>query len=265
MAGGGKDKDMDNAQYILPAQLCELLDQQKAFYKEMLEQQESNFKACVRTSMDTTNSRMDDMMKELQELKVSLHFTQKEMDDLKTTNVSLSLNHTTNETDIHKLAERMTAIDNKTDFLDSQFRRHNVIIEKEKVSELEEKVLTLFKDQLELDHHTIGIVRIQRTGKAPKAEGDFPRPRPHPLLVKLLRIKDRDRVLSNAKKLKGSRIFINKDYPDAVCQRSAVQVCCSFFFLNIMFTCVKLCLLFFARQYLLSPNKVPSCVCCACT
>lgn len=227
MAGGGKDKDKDkdNAQYISQVQVRELLDQQKAFYKEMLEQQENNFKTCVCALMDTTNLRMDAMRKELQELKVSLHFTQKEVDDLKTTNASLLLNHKTNETDIHKLAECMTVMDTKTDFLDSQSRRHNVIIEgipeteKEKVSELEEKVLIIFKDQLELDHRTIGIERIQRTGKAPKADGGLPRPRPRPLLVKLLRIKDRDSVLSNAKKLKGSRIFINEDYPDAVRQR----------------------------------------------
>ena len=116
----------------------------------MLEQQESNFKAL----MDTTNSRMDAMMKELQELKVSLHFTQKEVNDLKTTNASLSQNHKTNETDIHRLAECMTAIDNKTDFLDGQSRRHNVIIDG--IPETgKEKVLTLFKDQLELDHHII--------------------------------------------------------------------------------------------------------------
>lgn len=38
-------------------------------------------------------------------------------------------------------------------------------------------------------------------------------------MVKFLMLKDRDRVLGNAKKLKGSNIFINEDYPDSVWQR----------------------------------------------
>lgn len=62
---------------------------------------------------------MDAILKELQKLKVSLQFTQKEVDDLKVSSTSLSSNCKSNEDDIHKLAESMIVIDAKADFLDA--------------------------------------------------------------------------------------------------------------------------------------------------
>ncbi len=149
---GRKDKEKDSGQYITHEQVHEFMEKQKAFYKELLQQQESNFKICMYTFMETTSLRIDTIVKELQELKVSLQFTQKEVDDLKGSSVCLSSNCKSNEDDIHKLAESMLVIDGKTDFLDAQTRCQNVIIdgipeaEKEKGSDSEEKVLALFKD-----------------------------------------------------------------------------------------------------------------------
>lgn len=110
---GRNEKEKDNVQYISQEQVRELMDQQKAFYKELLQQQESSFKVCMCTFMDSTNTRMDAILKELQELKVCLQFTQKEVDDLKASSVSLS----SNCKDIHKLAESMIVIDAKASFL----------------------------------------------------------------------------------------------------------------------------------------------------
>lgn len=102
---GLKDKEKHSGQYNTHEQVRELMEQQKAFYKTLLQQQESNFKVCMYTFMETTCIRMDAIVKELQELKVSLQFTQMEVDDLKAPSVSLSSNCKLNEDDIHKLAE----------------------------------------------------------------------------------------------------------------------------------------------------------------
>ncbi len=101
-----KDKEKDSGQYITHEQVCELMPQQKAFYKELLQQQESNFKVCMYKFMETTSVRMDTIVKELQELKVSLQFTQKEVDELKASSVSLSSNCKSNEDDIHTVAHK---------------------------------------------------------------------------------------------------------------------------------------------------------------
>lgn len=49
----------------------------------LLQQQQENFKGFVKLILDTTNSRLDDISKEVQEIKATIHFTQKEVDDIK--------------------------------------------------------------------------------------------------------------------------------------------------------------------------------------
>lgn len=124
-----KDKDKDNLHYITQDQVCELMEKHKAVYKEMLNQQENNFKACLRTLMDRTNSRVDAIFKDLQEIKVSLQYTQKEVDDLKDKTNSLSSICKSTQDDIQKLAESMIIMDGKSDSLDAQARRQNLVID----------------------------------------------------------------------------------------------------------------------------------------
>lgn len=221
---GGKGRDKDNEQSVSMAQVLELLEQQRVFYKELLQQQESSFKACVNTIIDTANKRIDDLLKELIEVRASLQFTQKEMDDLKMVNKGFQSNIKGQETDINKLAVSMLILDSKADFLDNQARRTNIVIdgipeaEKENGSDSEEKVLALIKDKLDLDPNGIGIDSVMRVGKVNKSD-DGTMTRPRPIVVKFHRIKDRDTVLRSAKKLKGTRIYINEDYPEAVRQK----------------------------------------------
>ena len=58
------------------------------------------------------------------------------------------------------------------------------------------------------------VERTHRTGKPITSPGDGPRS----IVVKFLRLKDKTAVLESAKNLRGTYIFFNKDYPDAVCQ-----------------------------------------------
>lgn len=227
MAGGKGNKEKgekDNDQTVSMAHLQELLEQQKLFYKELLSQQESNFKACVCTIMETCNTRIDGMLKDLQDLRTSLQFTQKELDDLKCANKRIQASSKSQRSDIDRLAESMLILDAKSDFLDSQARRANVIIdgipeaEKENNLVTEEKVLKIFEEKLNLDPKTVGVEQVTRTGKV-NITSDGTQGRPRPVIVRFHRTKDRDMVLRNARKLKGTRIFINEDYPEAVRQR----------------------------------------------
>ncbi|KAG7466223.1 hypothetical protein MATL_G00162590 [Megalops atlanticus] len=61
------------------AMVYELLDQQQFFYKELIEQQERNYKTFLQMVVDSTNSRIDNMVKEVQDLKNSLQLTQSEL------------------------------------------------------------------------------------------------------------------------------------------------------------------------------------------
>ncbi len=60
----------------------ELFDQQKSFFKDLIEQQERNLKIFVQLFMDSTNQRMDNIMKDAQDIRINLQFSQKDADDL---------------------------------------------------------------------------------------------------------------------------------------------------------------------------------------
>ncbi|KPP75271.1 calmodulin-like [Scleropages formosus] len=57
----------------------ELLDQQQFFYKELIEQQERNYKTFLQMLVDSTNSRIDNVVKEVQVLKHGLQATRAEL------------------------------------------------------------------------------------------------------------------------------------------------------------------------------------------
>lgn len=68
----------------------DLLEQQKSFCKELLDQQEKNFRSCVQVIVDSMFGRMDSLFrdvqnvtKDIQDRKSSLQFSQDVLDDMK--------------------------------------------------------------------------------------------------------------------------------------------------------------------------------------
>lgn len=58
---------------------------------QLLTQQENNYKGFVQILFDSTNKRMDNMIKKVQDLKISLQYSQKEVEDLKETFKELTI------------------------------------------------------------------------------------------------------------------------------------------------------------------------------
>ena len=186
----------------------------------MLEQQEKSFKSCVQIIVDSSNRRIDDLSKQVYDFKVSLEMTQKEFDDFKISCGSLSKNCSETRTDLDTICKSLISVSDKTEYLEGQTRRHNIVVDgikesvKEKVSESEEKVRKLFSEKLQLDHLKIELDWAHRTGKPVT-----PSEKPRPIVVRFLRLKDKLAVLDKAKNLKGSGIFINEDFSETVRQR----------------------------------------------
>ena len=107
-------------------QVREMLQQQNKFFLDMLQQQERTFKSFVEMIMDIQNKRGDEMMKELQELKMSVQFTQKDVDDLKKELSPLSVENKTAGGDINTLSQCLQSITMKTDYLEGQSRINNL-------------------------------------------------------------------------------------------------------------------------------------------
>ncbi len=70
------------------------------------------------------NQRVDELMKEVQDLKISLQFTQKEVDDLKDNCREWSTEFKSNTNDIHKLAESLLVLDAKANYLEGQCKQN---------------------------------------------------------------------------------------------------------------------------------------------
>lgn len=210
---GRKGKDED---FVTLSQVREMLEQQRLFYKEMLVQQEQNFKSFLTIVMDTNNKRLDGMGREISELRESLHYTQKDVDELlakeKTTTTRLS----EVDSDLSVVAKNISSFLPKLDYLDIQVRKNNIMIdgipesEKENGAESEEKVRQIFAEKLKLSG--MEFERIHRTGNS---NGD----RVRPIVARFVSYKDKVRVMECAKNLKGTNVYINEDYPEEVRQK----------------------------------------------
>lgn len=215
-----KESKSDEDIFVTPCQLQEALLSQKEHFTDLLQQQQNNFRDFIKIIMENSNKRIDELTRENHDLKISLQFTQKEVDSLKADNAKLSADLKSIESEKSNLSESLLSSVNRTDYLEGQSRRNNLIFEglqessNETWAESEDKVRKLLVGKLELGQQdAIEMERAHRTGK-PDSNG-----KPRPVVVKFLRFKDKQAVLSKAKLLKGTNFFINEDYTEAVRQK----------------------------------------------
>ena len=80
-AGGSTVED--SASGVSLSHVKDLLNEQKDTYKQ-LQQQENSFKCFVQILVDSTNKRMDDLTRDVQELKNNLQFSLGQLDGVET-------------------------------------------------------------------------------------------------------------------------------------------------------------------------------------
>ena len=157
--------------FITTAQVRDLLEQQKSFYKDLLQQQEGTYKGFVQMLMDSFNKRLDGVFKELCDIKSSLQYTQKDVDDLKSLTDNLSIQCKELNDDIKSASSSLNNMDGKVDYLENQSRRNNLIFEgikefdHEKWSDSEEKVRKILSENLKFDHTYFFVLSTQAIKK----------------------------------------------------------------------------------------------------
>jgi len=121
----------------------ELLDQQTSHYKDLITQQENSFKGFVQMINDSNNKRYDDFSREMQEVKKSLEYSQREVDELKATLKSVTTGAIKH---LQSNIETLQADNNhwlvKVEYLENQSRRNNIVVDGNSESP-DEKRLTL--------------------------------------------------------------------------------------------------------------------------
>lgn len=163
-------------EYVSLSVLHELLDQKKAFFKDLLEQQEKSFKSFVQMIMDSTNEQIDCMSAEIGNITQSLEYSQAEIEDLKLGyNTSLdSLKWVSNEPT--NFQSSLTILSSKLDYLENQSRPNNLLFDgipdskTESWHETETKVKKIISEHLKLDPTLVELERAHRTGQF-NAEG----------------------------------------------------------------------------------------------
>ena len=113
---GKKGGDED---FVTVDQVHELLEQQKLFHRELMEQQESNFKNFLTIVNEANNKRLDTMMKEISELRESLHYTQKDVDVLLAKERKSNTKLSEIDSDLSVVATNITSFLPKIYYLDS--------------------------------------------------------------------------------------------------------------------------------------------------
>ncbi|KAL7375828.1 hypothetical protein ABVT39_024833 [Epinephelus coioides] len=128
----------------------------------------------------------DEMIKEVQDLKTSLQFSQKEVDELKEMGKELTNKNKEAHTDISAVCESVLTMNDKADYLEGQSKRNNIIIDgipespRETWEESEVKVREVLAVKLQMDEKRTELERAHRTGTN---SGD----RPRHIVVKVLR------------------------------------------------------------------------------
>ncbi|CAH1241749.1 Hypp6412 [Branchiostoma lanceolatum] len=196
-----------------------MLAQQKAQYEDLLQRQQSTFQSFISTVMDSNNKRMNSLIREVQEIKDSLQYSQAEIEDSKTKQQDQNQSIKDVESKLDRVGVELSTIVNKADYLENQSRRNNILIDgvpdnkQENWTQCEQKVREILKDKLKLGPLKIEIERSHRNGKF-QEDG-----RPRPIVAKLLRYKDKEVIMQKAKFLKGSNIYNNEDFSEAVRQK----------------------------------------------
>ena len=196
----------------------------KELFIEMFKAQEETIRKIVSSCNSDTIMRLDRLSEEIQDNNERLEKLNKETVDLKISletsqeifekkfqkvNDNLSKQKQKHKEDINELWKDNDQLCERLRDLEDRSRRDNLRIdgiaelENETWEQTEEILHNLFKEKLELEN--ISVERAHRVGN--KGKNDK-----RTIVLKLASFKDKLKIISGARKLKGTNISINEDY-----------------------------------------------------
>ena len=190
--------------------------------KQMMEVQEKSFRSLVKVMIESFNERLDGVIKDVQKIKDSLEFSQREIDNLKVSTTRVQESVPRLEEQVSTLQMDLNYLDDNQDYLENQSRRSNLWLDgvpevpNETWEKTEEVVKGITQEKLQLDSTNIEIERAHHTGR--KVSG-----KPRQIVAKFLRYKDKDILLKSTRRQKGTGIYINEDFSNRTMQRCRDQ------------------------------------------
>ena len=171
--------------------------------KELLKQQDSSLKVFLSAYMDSVNTRIDILIKDVQSVQSSLEFTQAQVEELITSDLRVQ---------IEDLGNKLYDLENRS-------RRNNLCFEeipespKKTWQESESKIKHLISSHMPEVGTDFVVERAHRVG-GPRADS-----KPRKIVARFLNFMDREAVFKAKKKLHGTNMFVNKDYSDRVIKK----------------------------------------------
>ena len=178
--------------------------------KQEYEEHEKKINDIIRSHLETTSKRLEEISKEVRDVTESVEFTGGRLDE----------EIATVKDDISKMKSDVRLIERdlldpndvseKLIELEDRSRRNNLRFDgltedtNETWDDCERKIQKILSDKLEITED----VEIERCHRMGKRKGN----RPRTIIYKFLRFKDKRKILKNAKKLKNSGIYIYEDF-----------------------------------------------------
>lgn len=124
--GLNKTEAKTEDKYVSLAQVNEQLQQQKEMFMALIQQQQQDsFRGFVKVITDSTNTRLESLSKELQDMKTSLQYTQN--DEIKTSMSTQTDRCNSRQSDVLKVCGSLLAVTDKIQYLEGQSRRNNLV------------------------------------------------------------------------------------------------------------------------------------------
>ena len=177
--------------------------------KVLLDAQDRTFKTAMDIVIEQFNSRIKQAEGTIADLTRSLEFTQATVEDLQSEVRVLKKSDIDNKTKTDTLDKQIVELERRTNYQEDYNRRSNLRITGireqpggETWEEAAKTVSKLLEEKLQLP--SMKLERAHRTGPANSS-------RPRTVVVRFERFGDREAVMRNARKLRGTGIFINED------------------------------------------------------
>lgn len=174
----------------------------------LLEAQDKTLRTALDIIVDQLKSRIQDAETTISDLTRSLEYTQAEVKDLQSEIRALKKDESESKTTITALQTRNEELEKRANYQEDYNRRNNLRITgiQEQAGETWEETANTVSRLLEakLQLPPMELERAHRTGPVTPS-------RPRPVVVRFERFRDREATIRNARKLKGTGIYINED------------------------------------------------------
>lgn len=190
-----------------------------ATIRELLKVQESTFKLLFESTIHSLTLRVDSVVKDVQEMKTSLQYTQKDVEELKPIHAKLE--------ELDKISKDLASLSQKMEYLENQSRRNNIRVngipesDNETWEDAEVKVKRAIKDNLGIE---VDIERAHRVERRKTKSGQANQSHPRTIVCRLRDWKQREQVLRKARREKPADVYISEDLSPATLQKREPQI-----------------------------------------